>query len=296
MAIRVFAPAKINLALHVVGQRPDSYHQLDSLVAFANVGDWLTLKTSQAPSFVVSGPEAAFVPTDGSNVVMQVAGAFWHAGPLDLHLEKNLPVASGIGGGSADAAACYRGLRQLLSGSVDVGVQTSPADLRRLLAMGADVPMCVASRPARVRGIGEQIEPLNRFPILHAVLVNPRVPVPTPAVFKTLAHKDNAPLDEIPQEMPDSHVLMGWLARQRNDLEVAAIALAPVISVALQAVDATKDCLLSRMSGSGATCFGLYASGDRAAAAADSLRAAYPDWWIMPTILGGKPRAHADIS
>jgi 4-diphosphocytidyl-2-C-methyl-D-erythritol kinase len=286
VAIRVFAPAKVNLALHVTGQRPDGYHLLDSLVAFADVGDWVTLGIAGTNDFLVSGPEADAVPMDATNIVLRVADRFWRREPLAIHLEKNLPVASGIGGGSTDAAACYRGLRALSSGAgSDTGVLPAD-DLKTLLALGADLPMCVIAQPARVRGIGEDIEPLKSFAPLHALLVNPRVAVSTPSVFKALVHRNGTGLGDLPRGMPDAKSVTHWLADQRNDLEPAAITLAPQIRLVLDAIRVTQGCSLARMSGSGATCFGLYDDGEAASSASAALRHQHPGWWIVPTILG----------
>lgn len=274
MPIRVFAPAKINLALHVTGQRADGYHLLDTLVGFASVGDWLELSEG-ATGFSVSGPEAAQVPADGRNSVLAAAGAFGFTGAL--HLEKHLPVASGIGGGSADAAAAVRGI-VALTGQEPAGLAA------RLLALGADVPMCHASTPARVRGIGEEIAPLP-LPALPVVLVNPRVEVSTPAVFKALTEKGNPPLGAPPAPAD----LLPWLAARRNDLEPPAIALVPAIGEVLGAL---RNCGagLARMSGSGATCFGIFTDDSKAGTAARALRARHPGWWVAAARLDGQDR------
>ncbi len=290
--ITEFAPAKINLALHVVGQRPDGYHLLDSLVAFASVGDRLTLTDAGPHSLTVSGPEATAVPQDDSNLVLRVAARFWTKGPLHIHLEKNLPVASGIGGGSADAAACFRGMMRLLDQQdpdSDRALLT-PDSMAQLLRLGADIPMCLIGDPAHVSGIGETILPLDDFPHLPVVLVNPRVPVATPDVFRNLSQRDNAAMDPLPAELSDVAALIGWLARQRNDLQDAAMRLAPVIGTVLEALGATPGCRLARMSGSGATCFGVYDSVGQAETAAESLHHARPDWWIAPAVLDGQTR------
>lgn len=269
--IRVFAPAKINLALHVTGQRKDGYHLLDMLVGFANVGDVVTVTPSDKNSLTLTGPEAQAL-SDGPNIITKITDAF-ATGPLAITLQKNLPIASGIGGGSTDAAATYRAIR------------AGQDDSARLLQIGADVPMCVACQPARVRGIGEDILPLT-LAELPVVLVNPRVQVATPAVFKSLITRDNPPLGELPLGLGTPASLIEYLARQRNDLQSPAIALAPMIATALSDI-AQSGAILSRMSGSGATCFGIYANAALAQSAADDLAKSHPDWWVTAATLNG---------
>jgi 4-diphosphocytidyl-2-C-methyl-D-erythritol kinase len=270
--IRVFAPAKINLALHVTGQRADGYHLLDMLVGFANVGDVVTVAPSDTASLTISGPEAEGLSI-GPNIITKVSDAF-ATSPLAITLQKNLPIASGIGGGSTDAAATYRAI----GGGQD--------DSARLLQIGADVPMCVTCQPARVRGIGEDILPLPHLAELPVVLVNPRVQVATPAVFKSLTARDNPPLADLPKDLGNHARLIEYLLRQRNDLQAAAIGLAPIIATALAEI-AQSGAQLSRMSGSGATCFGLYTSAERAQSAARDLALSHPDWWITAATLNG---------
>lgn len=263
--INAFAPAKVNLTLHVTGQRDDGYHLLDSLVVFADVGDQVTVSLGDA-ALTVSGPMADGVPTDASNLVLKAAVLMGQS--ASIALEKHLPAAAGIGGGSSDAAAVLRALRQLTGKDVpDAG-----------LALGADLPVCLEGRAAIMRGIGEIVEPVS-LPPLQAVLINPGVEVPTGAVFKGLARKDNAPMDPL----PDGDGLIDWLHRQRNDLETPACTVQPVISEVLQALQGTDGCLLARMSGSGATCFGLYADKNSAIKAAAKLQR--PGWWVKATTL-----------
>ena len=226
--VRAFAPAKINLALHVTGLRADGYHLLDMLVGFASVGDWVTLDTGTKRGLTITGPEGVALTPDAPNLVLQTAMEFWGKGmgPLGLTLDKHLPVSSGIGGGSADAAATFRGMLWLL----DQRGAPLPLDqtlARRLLALGADVPMCVPCEPARVRGVGEQILPLPDLALLPVVLVNPRVAVSTPAVFKSLTQKENPAIEPLPTGLGDPAVLIPFLARQRNDLQPPAIANCP---------------------------------------------------------------------
>lgn len=280
MTAKAFAPAKVNLTLHVTGKRPDGKHLLDSLVGFANVGDIVTFTQGAPSGLTVSGPEAAGVPADDSNLVAKVAAAFWPAEPLQIHLLKNLPVASGIGGGSADAAACFRAICQL------TGARAEARDMQTLLSLGADIPMCVQSAPARIGGIGEEITPVRGLPHLPIVLVNPRVEVSTAAAFALLDQPDNAPMVDFPRDLSDQSTLIQWLKRQRNDLQSAAIRVAPVISQVLNNIAATPHCRLARMSGSGATCFGLFDTPQQAEKAAKALQTENPDWWVVATELG----------
>lgn len=273
--IEVFAPAKVNLALHVTGRRADGYHLLDSLVAFAPFGDHLTLVPAPVLSLTVTGPEGAGVPEGPENLVLRAASLLPCGQGAAITLDKRLPPASGIGGGSSDAAAMLRGLALLRGASL-------PED--RGLELGADVPMCLDPRPARVRGIGEEITPVT-LPPLPAVLVNPRVSVPTPAVFKALTARDNPPMAPIPGFASTTDCI-DWLAGQRNDLETPAKAIAPGIAAALSALAALPGCRLARMSGSGATCFGLFATLTEAETALTHLRATRPDWWSACGALG----------
>jgi 4-diphosphocytidyl-2-C-methyl-D-erythritol kinase len=265
-----FAPAKVNLALHVTGRRDDGYHLLDSLVVFADVGDWVYIRPANELALSVSGPRAAGVPTDRSNLVWRAAEAFGRAGGATIHLDKHLPHAGGIGGGSADAGAALRGLASLW------GVEMPRLDA--LLAIGADIPVCVASAPARMRGIGDVLDPVPPIPPLWLVLVNPGVETPTGAVFKALDSVDNAPMPA--PCWSDAERLLEWLALTRNDLEPAATSLVPAVRDALAALDATDGCRLARMSGSGATCFGIFVDEARARAAAERLGQAHGDWWV----------------
>ncbi|WP_039019387.1 4-(cytidine 5'-diphospho)-2-C-methyl-D-erythritol kinase [Halocynthiibacter namhaensis] len=265
-----FAPAKINLTLHITGQRADGYHLLDSLVAFADFGDHLTVTPASDMRLDVVGPEGEGVPTDYRNLILQAAALCPVADPHAFTLEKNLPTASGVGGGSSDAAAAIRLLK------VDV-------DLQRVLKLGADIPMCITPKAARVQGIGDQISVVSNFPSLPAVLLNPRLSVPTPDVFSALLSKDNAPMQSMPK--PGGDVIV-WLAEQRNDLQGPAISLFPGIQSALSALEGTNGCQIVRMSGSGATCFALYRTDTEAENAAKDLTHSHPDWWVQSCRLG----------
>ena len=267
---RVFAPAKINLALHVTGQRADGYHVLDSLVAFADVGDQVVAAPAAGAgsSLSVTGAFAPEIPDGADNLVLRAAEA--SGVPMDLTLDKRLPPASGIGGGSADAAATLRAALRLGG---------APIARERVLALGADVPVCLASKPARMRGIGDDITPLS-LPPLHMVLVNPRLPVSTPAVFARLAQKENAPMPDDLPGWPDGLSLVDWLSLQRNDLQMPAVKEVPEIAAVLTALALTDGALLTRMSGSGATCFALFESRPHADAAAARLAEGNPWWWV----------------
>lgn len=276
------APAKINLALHVTGRREDGYHLLDSLVTFAEHGDRVTAQPAAADAFTLSGPFAEGLETDGDNLVVRardllraaVQAAGGEAPPVSLHLEKNLPVASGIGGGSADAAATLRALCRVWNAALPEDVLAALA-----LKLGADVPMCLSGRPATARGVGELLTPAATLPSLNLLLVNPLKPVSTPEIFRRLARRDNPPMDP----PPGSFALGEWiafLAGQRNDLEPAARQIVPEIGIMLTLLNLT-GARLARMSGSGATCFGLYDTREAARAAERNLRAAQPGWFAQ---------------
>ncbi|WP_123793388.1 4-(cytidine 5'-diphospho)-2-C-methyl-D-erythritol kinase [Pacificibacter maritimus] len=266
--VKVFAPAKINLSLHVTGQRNDGYHLLDSLVAFVDVGDQVTAEAAQHTSLTVEGPFAQGVPTDGSNLVVKAAEACGY--PMALTLDKHLPPSSGIGGGSADAAAALRAAARL--GGPLMGHDHA-------LLLGADVPVCLASKSARMRGIGNDLVE-TPLPALHLVLVNPRVEVATPNVFKRLDRKDNAPMPDTLPEWPDSLAFVDWLGTQRNDLQEPAAKLAPEIAAVLVSLALSPDVLLTRMSGSGATCFAIYPDRATAQDAAAQISQSNPWWWV----------------
>lgn len=266
------APAKINLALHVVGTRTDGYHLLDSLVVFAGVGDEIRVTHSADLVLSIDGPQAAALGCGPDNLVLRAARLFGTTRGASITLTKNLPVASGIGGGSADAAATLHALSRLWR----LPMPAIPA----LLTLGADVPACVNGRPLRLRGVGETLSPIPRLPELHLVLVNPGIAHATPAVFRALTAKSNPPLPDTVPEFTDAAELAGWLGLQRNDLEAPAETIAPVIADVRAALAAQPDCLLARMSGSGATCFGLFAAQHAAATAAETIRSAHPGWWV----------------
>lgn len=269
------ARAKVNLFLHLRGQREDGYHLLESLVVFPEIGDRLSLEPGSPLGLTLDGPFAADVPRDGRNLVLAAAARLAEATGIDrpqgtVMLIKNLPVASGIGGGSADAAAALT----LCAEAWGVAVPKALS-----LALGADVPVCSAApRPTMMAGIGEHLTPGPALPEAWLVLVNPRQPVSTPDVFRATTEKTGPAGPAAPAEgFADAAALAGWLAAARNDLEPAAIALCPAIAEVLTALE---DALLARMSGSGATCFGLYPNETHALAAAARLSAAQPGWWV----------------
>lgn len=269
-----FAPAKVNLTLTITGRRSDGYHLLDSLVVFAGIGDLVTAGRADGLSLVLGGPEAAVLAMEVDNLVLRAARALADAADLApgaaLRLEKRLPVASGIGGGSADAAAALRVLNRLWA--TGMGSQS----LRDIAVhLGADVPVCIDSLPARMRGIGEMLGPVPALPSFGLLLANPRVALSTPAVFRARA-PGFSPAPAYPASWPDVVALADWLRSQGNDLEAAAIALCPPVAETLAAIAAQPGCRLARMSGSGATCFGLFSTPAEAAAAAGNLPV---EWW-----------------
>lgn len=276
------APAKVNLALHVTGRRDDGYHLLDTLVVFTEAGDTVHAAPSGTDRLDIDGRFAEALAGSNDNLVTRardllrtVAGDM-ATPPVALSLDKALPVASGIGGGSSDAAATLRLLRRHWTLPV-------PGDAlaRAALALGADLPMCLAARSLRARGVGEAIEPVHGLAAVNMVLVNPGTAIATPSVFRALARRDNAPLPETP---PGGGLrdLAAWLSRTRNDLQDAAVSIAPTIGEALDALTST-GAALARMSGSGATCFGLFASRADARRAAGLIASARPSWYVEAT-------------
>ena len=286
--VTAFAPAKVNLTLHVTGQREDGYHELDSLIAFATVGDTVSVTMGNTLSLTNEGPEGANVPADMDNLILKVARLFTDMPGAAFVLEKHLPVSSGIGGGSADAAAAFRALMCFWSGGETGDDAYDPAETpfaKRLLALGADIPVCLRSKAARMQGIGEQIEEVDNMRGLEAVLVNPRFGVSTPKVFSALTEKENPPM---PAELPrfaGVHDFALWLKEQRNDLQEPAIALMPKIRHVIDALEHDKDCIFARMSGSGATCFGVFPTKEKAKSAAQRIAEDNPDWWVRVTRL-----------
>lgn len=275
------APAKVNLALHVTGRRHDGYHELESLVVFAGVVDEISTRPATVDSLKVSGPFATQAGGGDANLVLRAVRAFRARWPdhvttgLEIELVKNLPVAAGLGGGSADAAAMLRLLARMGEGAIPV---PDLADVA--LGLGADVPACLLSLPCEVHGIGEIIHPLRDFPALHVVLANPLLPVATADVFRRLESRRNLPLPRLPQPLTRPAQLGLWLAETRNDLEPPAMMLVPQIMTLRDAIGAHDGCILARMSGSGGTVFGLFGSESQAHQAAHDLRDSHPGYWV----------------
>jgi len=274
MAIDEDAPAKVNLTLHVVGQRADGYHLLDSLVVFTEIGDRLRFATAAELRLKVTGPMAAGVPADRTNLVLRAA-ELMGGGGATITLEKHLPVAAGLGGGSSDAAAALRGLARLWARALP--------DAPSVARLGADLPVCLAPRPRRMGGIGEDLAEVPQLPAFWLVLVNPGVALATPSVFAALNDKTGRPMPQALPRCGSAAELATFLRMQRNDLEAPALRLAPVIGAVLAALSAQSGCLMARMSGSGATCFGLFADPLHAAAAARAISAAERGWWVHET-------------
>ncbi len=271
------APAKINLALHVRRRRVDGYHELETLFAFLRDGDVIRIAPAVAPSFRLSGPFGAALAGEGDNLVTRAAAAFaarFGTSPdVAIELEKHLPIASGIGGGSADAAATLRALARLH----DVNPGT-PALFEIAEALGADVPACLLGKSAIGKGKGERLEPLAGVADMPVLLVNPGVAVSTGAVFKAWDQVDRGPLGH--------GTLIERALSGRNDLELPARAIAPVIGEVVDCLASAPGVILARMSGSGATCFALYDSLAARAAAAATIRAKQTGWWCLESTLG----------
>lgn len=271
----LFAPAKVNLALHVLGRREDGYHELDSIVAFADVGDWLTFSPAREFAITTRGPFAAALPEASSNIIAKA----WSAAcglasrrgralpPVAVELEKNLPVASGIGGGSANAAAALKGFLSI-AGIEELDEEVIAAGL----GLGADVPVCLVGVACRMQGVGERITKLQGFAPFDALLVNPLVEVATAPVFQRLGLERGQTFGT---PISDERDWAGW----RNDLAAPAIAVAPVIADVLERLAATPGVARTFMSGSGATCGALLTQGAE-------MPDLDPRWWMARTVLG----------
>lgn len=278
--LTVEAPAKLNLFLNVRGRRADGYHLIDSLFAFVGLADRLRIEPAEADSFAVEGEWALGLADD--NLVLrardrlrEAAGA---ARPLAIRLDKRIPVAAGLGGGSADAAAALKALNRAL------GLDWPLDRLMPLAArLGADVPACLMERPVLASGIGEELSSAPAMPACGVLLANPRVATPTPAVFKAFRerHPAIAPIERepLPDRFDGLPGLVAAIAPRGNDLLPAAIAVTPVIGEVLDVLQALPDSAYAGLSGSGATCFALFGATEAAAAAEAALREARPDWW-----------------
>lgn len=280
--VRYTAPAKINLALHVTGRRDDGYHLLDMLVVFANFGDRITVRESDEDNFTIDGRFAEGIPLDSGNLVIKARDALRaHTGrklsPIAIHLEKNLPVASGIGGGSSDAAATLLALNEIWRLGLD---HNTLAEFG--LKLGADLPMCLHGAaygaPLVARGIGEQLTEAPQMPSLSMLLVNDGTAIATPDVFRALTKRDNAPLPAPAHSNVEN--ICAYLGSTRNDLLPAALSIAPHINVKLDLLRAS-GALFAQMSGSGATCFAIFKDQQRADAAASHILTQKPDWFVV---------------
>ncbi len=286
-AVSAFAPAKINLYLHVVGRRANGYHNLDSLVVFAGVGDCVSAAPAADLSLTVSGKFAEAIPLGADNLVLRAARALAAIAGVPataaLHLEKNLPAAAGIGGGSADAAATIRALCRLWR--IELAAEASMA---LALGLGADVPICLAGQPAYLGGIGDLLDPAPPLPPAWLVLANPRQAASTPQVFAVRQgpYSQPARFGAAPADADD---LARLLAERRNDLTEAAKVVAPAVGTAIAMLEGLPGALIARMSGSGATAFALFADAEAARRGAAQLAAARPDWWVTaaPLLRGG---------
>jgi len=285
--VTVRAPAKINLYLHVTGKRPDGFHELDSLVVFTASGDTVRISPAMAGNgmqFTADGPFANIIGPKQDNLVVRAARLMVDScrpatQDIDIHLTKRLPVAAGIGGGSSDAAATLRALNRYWDAGFDDDRLAALG-----LKLGADVPMCLAREPIFVSGIGEKIQPAPSLPLFSLLLVNPGVAVPTPKVFEAF-HGKFSPPAVFSDEPADVDALGALLSERRNDLSDAALGIAPVIGEVLQAISGQPGCLLSRMSGSGATCFGLFGDAGEAEEGRHAIHLAHPDWWCDAMML-----------
>lgn len=278
--IHTFAPAKINLYLHVSEKLENGYHALDSLIAFANVGDEITLTPAAEFSLHIDGPFAESIPADENNLAMKAAKLFTDktGKPLNcqMTLTKNLPASAGIGGGSADAAAALRALEQFW----DIKLP-KPDILAICNALGADVPVCYANRAARILGIGNVQDTRYALPTLHAVLINPLIPCPTGSIFKNF----NEPFQTREPDIAEGDAFLPFIKAQKNQLTPAAIQAVPDIEHILSALRSQKNCLFARMSGSGASCFGIFESEEDSTNAARAIESQNPHWWVRACVL-----------
>jgi len=280
------ARAKVNLTLHIKGKRPDCYHELESLVVFADVSDELVFNPASENRLSLEGPFAGLV--DGENLVLKAKRAFtsWLGVTVSggFHLKKNIPVAAGLGGGSSDAAAAIRALLKVYDKD-----ENAKTFIRQSATIGADVPVCLQNSAAWMCGLGERVAPVSGLTPLPALLVNPRVKLSTAAVFKTLNAKplqveEAGPPPLFPGWRNPQEATV-WLNEGRNDLEAPAIVLEPAVQKVLDALRRLDGCMLSRLSGSGPTCFGIFLSQDAAAEAVNEMTRSYPNWWLQATTL-----------
>ena len=267
MAIRLSAPAKINLCLHVLGQRPDGLHMLDSLVVFLDCGEWVELRKAAQTTLRIIGPQLENMHLTKDNLVLRAAHLFPAGCATEIILHKTMPIASGIGGGSADAAATLKTMAQLW--------ELPLPPIAEQLALGADVPACMESKPVLMQGVGNFISAVQNIPPLFVCLVNSGEAVSTELIFNQLVSKSNPALDPIPTAPSD---WLYWLTQQRNDLQSPAIMAEPVIASVLSQLQAHNP-ILSRMSGSGATCFAIFETLEVAKTCAQEIQLAHSSWW-----------------
>lgn len=270
----MIARAKVNLALHTVGRMANGRHLLDSIVSFTKFGDSVEVESGCGRILNVAGPMASSVPQGPSNLAMRAADLFDRSDGYRISLVKRIPVAAGLGGGSADAAAVLSSLSRLRECSLPGSDE--------IMDLGSDIPVCLFGENARVQGEGDQVIPLGRLPSFPVALVNPGVPLSTKEVFVALSNPVNPPLDLLPRDASKDSWL-SWLAKQRNDLEAVARSLLPDVSCVLSRIRDCAGCRLARMSGSGATCFGIFDTSEQAQAAVDQIRARNSGWWAVAT-------------
>lgn len=281
------APAKLNLSLHVCGKRADGYHLLDSLVVFTQWGDTLSVALSDTLELHQAGPFASHTGSQSDNIVLRAARALQNFANISngasVWLDKQIPVGAGLGGGSSDAASTLQLLCRLWN------VVPPQAELEALaIRLGADVPACLAATPLRMQGVGEQITPVVNLPELWVLLVNAGHSLLTADVYRAYVPHDYIPAPQMPPA-PDSASLIEYLLACRNDLEPAALSLCPEIAVVLEQIVQNEGCLLARMCGSGATCFGLFTSEEVMQQAAQKMHKQKPGWWITPTRVSSNP-------
>ena len=286
--IKIQAAAKVNLTLHITGKRDDGLHLLESLVGFTSIADQITLIQAPAISITVFGPEAETLLNEKHNLAEKAAYLAREQTKsqkgVRISLEKNIPVAAGMGGGSADAAAVLQGCLRMW-GEPEIHDLNNKSLAEQL---GADIPACHYGCAAWVSGVGEIIKPAPKFPALWMVLVNPRIPVSTSAVFRSFAGRLRKAefVDNSGPAWPISiSDFIDYLTERENTLSEAAVSIAPVISAVIQALQEAPDCLMARMTGTGPTCFGLFATELKANNAAKIIANAEPDWWVRHTLL-----------
>ncbi len=277
-----FAPAKINLALHIIGKRRDNYHLLDSLVVFADIGDELIVKITDEEKLIIKGDFAAFLPDEKDNLIIGAIKYFKKEWPnklpfeLAINLTKNLPLKAGLGGGSADCAAMLRILAKIAKIDLD------NKNLQKIaLKLGADVPVCLGSKPAIMQGVGEKITPIKNLPRLNVLLINPQIQLSTKQIFNKLENCRNSPLPKLPENFSDSQQFADWLKTTRNDLAEPAIISAPIIGEIIDSLNQMPNCLYANMSGSGSSIFALFDNRENAILAKNIIKQKWAHFWLV---------------